>query len=71
LLTGAPAVQLIRWAQSSFPATLPGGVVDSAPLMVAPDFTVPPRYAAMEAEAAARRAERQLDAVDVDDLSTH
>lgn len=29
LLTGAPAVQLIRWSQSSFPATLPGGVVDS------------------------------------------
>ena len=71
LLTGAPAVQLIRWAQSSFPATLPGGVVDSAPLMVAPDFTVPPRYAAMEAEAAARRAERQLDAADIDDFTSH
>ena len=33
LLLGAPAVQLVRWAQSEFPALLPGGVVDSAPLM--------------------------------------
>ena len=33
LLLGSPAVQLIRWAQSEFPALLPGGVVDSAPLM--------------------------------------
>lgn len=33
LLLGSPAVQIIRWAQSSFPALLPGGVVDSAPLM--------------------------------------
>lgn len=33
LLLGSPAVQLVRWAQSTFPALLPGGVVDSAPLM--------------------------------------
>ncbi|PIO97217.1 nitrous oxide reductase family maturation protein NosD [Pleomorphomonas carboxyditropha] len=33
LLLGAPAVQLIRWAQSRFPGLLPGGVVDSHPLM--------------------------------------
>ena len=33
LLLGAPAVQLVRWAQSEFPALLPGGVMDSAPLM--------------------------------------
>ncbi|MDO5646907.1 nitrous oxide reductase family maturation protein NosD [Paracoccus sp. (in: a-proteobacteria)] len=32
LLTGSPAVQLIRWSQANFPATLPGGVVDSFPL---------------------------------------
>ncbi|MDO5528284.1 MAG: nitrous oxide reductase family maturation protein NosD [Paracoccus sp. (in: a-proteobacteria)] len=32
LLTGSPAVQLIRWSQANFPATLPGGVVDSYPL---------------------------------------
>ncbi len=33
LLLGSPAVQLIRWSQSAFPALLPGGVIDSAPLM--------------------------------------
>ena len=32
-LLGSPAVQLIRWSQSTFPATLPGGVIDRAPLM--------------------------------------
>lgn len=32
-LLGTPAVQLIRWSQSAFPALLPGGVVDRAPLM--------------------------------------
>ncbi len=71
LLTGAPAVQLIRWAQSSFPATLPGGVVDSAPLMAAPTINVPPEYSAMEAEAATRRNESDFDAIDVNDLSSH
>lgn len=33
LLLGSPAVQLVRWSQSAFPALLPGGVIDSAPLM--------------------------------------
>ncbi len=33
LLLGAPAIQLVRWAQREFPALLPGGVVDSRPLM--------------------------------------
>jgi nitrous oxidase accessory protein len=37
LLLGSPAVQLIRWAQKAFPATLPGGVIDMRPLMRAPD----------------------------------
>lgn len=32
-LLGSPAIQLIRWAQREFPALLPGGVVDSRPLM--------------------------------------
>lgn len=39
LLVTSPAVQVIRWAQSRFPATLPGGVVDSAPLMAPPEVT--------------------------------
>ncbi|MEK0083144.1 nitrous oxide reductase family maturation protein NosD [Benzoatithermus flavus] len=33
LLLNSPAVQLLRWAQSQFPALYPGGVVDTKPLM--------------------------------------
>ena len=54
LLMGSPAVQLIRWSQASFPATLPGGVVDSHPMMVPNPLPVPPEFAAMEAEVAGR-----------------
>ncbi len=36
LLINSPAVQLLKWAQSAFPALHPGGVVDSAPLMTIP-----------------------------------
>lgn len=36
LLAGSPAIQLMRWAQREFPALLPGGVIDSAPLMQPP-----------------------------------
>ncbi len=49
LLMGSPAVQLIRWSQSSFPAILPGGVVDSHPLVVAPAIAIPSKIAAMAA----------------------
>lgn len=41
LLTGSPAVQLLQWTQSQFPSLLPGGIVDSAPLMHAPEFKTP------------------------------
>ncbi|HSF91997.1 MAG TPA: nitrous oxide reductase family maturation protein NosD, partial [Paracoccaceae bacterium] len=41
LLIGAPAVQLVRWSQEQFPATAPGGVIDSHPLIAAPDLAVP------------------------------
>jgi nitrous oxidase accessory protein len=43
LLLGSPAVQLVRWSQSSFPALLPGGVVDSHPLM-RPVDPAPPEW---------------------------
>ena len=33
MLMTSPAVQILRFAQSRFPAVLPGGVIDSAPLM--------------------------------------
>ncbi|MDT3684727.1 MAG: nitrous oxide reductase family maturation protein NosD [Pseudorhodoplanes sp.] len=36
VLINSPAVQVIRWAQAQFPALLPGGVVDSRPLISPP-----------------------------------
>jgi nitrous oxidase accessory protein len=36
LLLNSPAVQILKYAQGSFPALHPGGVVDSAPLMAIP-----------------------------------
>ena len=41
LLIGSPAVQLLRWTQSQFPALLPGGIVDTAPLMHPPARSMP------------------------------
>lgn len=38
LLLNSPATQVVRWAQSQFPSLHPGGVIDSAPLMRAPDI---------------------------------
>lgn len=37
LLLNSPATQVVRWAESAFPAIHPGGVVDSAPLMRPPE----------------------------------
>ncbi len=36
LLLNSPAVQILKWAQSEFPGIHPGGVTDSAPLMLPP-----------------------------------
>lgn len=36
ILINSPAVQVIRWAQAQFPALLPGGVVDTHPLISPP-----------------------------------
>jgi nitrous oxidase accessory protein len=36
MLLNAPGIQIVRWAQSRFPALHPGGVTDSAPLMLPP-----------------------------------
>ncbi len=41
-LLGSPAVQLIRWSQSAFPALLPGGVIDRFPLMQPVDPEIRP-----------------------------
>ena len=45
LLLNSPAVQTVRFAQARFPDLLPGGVVDSSPLM-APPFVPVARAAA-------------------------
>ncbi|MGR3696756.1 MAG: nitrous oxide reductase family maturation protein NosD [Roseovarius sp.] len=70
LLLGSPAVQLVRWSQTAFPATLPGGVLDSAPLMTAPEIAVPGNIAALEADALARAGEIE-EMSDADLLSGH
>ncbi|MGD9880034.1 MAG: nitrous oxide reductase family maturation protein NosD [Reyranella sp.] len=36
VLANSPAVQVVRWAQTHFPALLPGGVIDSHPLIAPP-----------------------------------
>ena len=71
LLTGSPAVQLVRWSQRNFPATLPGGVRDSAPLMQPLTISVPPAIAAYEAEVAGRWATGRFDDFDAENLATH
>ena len=71
LLTGSPAVQLVRWSQSSFPAILPGGVTDSHPLMQPITIPVPDDIAAMEAEVAGRWSKGSYDDIDTDDLGSH
>jgi len=51
LLLGSPAVQLVRWSQHAFPAILPGGVIDSHPLMAPPSIRVPQKIAELERSA--------------------
>jgi nitrous oxidase accessory protein len=70
LLLGSPAVQLVRHAQANFPAMLPGGVVDSFPLMRPPEIAVAPEVAALEADARAAQALRRHDD-DIDALTGH
>ena len=71
LLVGAPVVQLVRWSQSNFPATLPGGVVDSFPLVTAPLIAARPEdEAALAAHQAARAAQGQNDD-EFDPLTAH
>jgi nitrous oxidase accessory protein len=40
ILINSPAIQTIRWAQTQFPALMPGGVIDSYPLMKPPAMPV-------------------------------
>ena len=71
LLTGSPAVQLVRWSQSSFPATLPGGVRDSAPLMRPLTIAVPGDALPLEAATAGRWTQGNHDDIDPENLVAH
>ena len=71
LLTGSPAVQLVRWSQSSFPAMMPGGVTDSHPLMRPLTIPVPEEILPLEAEVAGRWTEGTFDDINPDDFTTH
>ena len=71
LLIGSPAVQLVRWSQRDFPATLPGGVRDSAPLMRTLTIEIPEDILRHEAEAAGRWATGNYDDTDADNLPAH
>ncbi|MDO5640057.1 MAG: nitrous oxide reductase family maturation protein NosD [Neisseria sp.] len=44
LLMNSPAISIVKWAQSQFPAILPGGVTDSKPLMKPYENSAMPRY---------------------------
>ncbi|MHA1545652.1 MAG: nitrous oxide reductase family maturation protein NosD [Alphaproteobacteria bacterium] len=46
LLLNSPALKVLKWAQSAFPALHPGGVIDSAPLMRVPENITLAREAA-------------------------
>lgn len=71
LLIGSPAIQLVRWSQRDFPATLPGGVRDSAPLMRPLTLPVPEDILRYEAQAAGRWATGNFDDTDPDNFSAH
>ena len=70
-LLGAPAVQLIRWSQASFPATLPGGVLDSHPLIAPIEIAVPEDIARMEADSDPAWRNGMTDDTDLDPLTSH
>ncbi len=69
LLLGAPVVQLLRWSQAAFPAVLPGGVVDSHPLMAPVNIPVPEALLPDEARAVAQALTQRRD--DADALASH
>ena len=71
LLMGSPAVQLVRWSQAAFPAILPGGVVDSHPLMRAPEIIVPEHITAMERDARPDWLFNRNDNADLDPIAGH
>ncbi len=54
LLMNSLAISIVKWAQAQFPAVLPGGVVDSKPLMKPYVPKIQTRYQAMKRRVAQR-----------------
>ena len=71
LLLGSPAVQLVRWSQAAFPATLPGGITDSHPLMQPVEIPVADDIAAMEIAADPDWIHKETGDADIELLAGH
>ena len=61
LLMNSPAISIVKWAQTQFPAVLPGGVVDSKPLMKPYVAKIQTRYQAMKDELLKEAETRQSE----------
>ena len=61
LLMNSPAISIVKWAQAQFPAVLPGGVVDSKPLMKPYAPKIQTRYQAMKDELLKEAETRQSE----------
>ncbi|WBU61936.1 nitrous oxide reductase family maturation protein NosD [Paracoccus albus] len=70
-LIGSPAVQLVRWSQSRFPAIQPGGVVDSFPLVAPASAAVAPAYEEMEEAAQPAWLLEGYERNDAEDIGAH
>ena len=57
----SPAISIVKWAQEQFPAVLPGGVVDSKPLMKPYAPKIQTRYQAMKDELLKEAETRQSE----------
>ena len=69
LLMNSPAVSIVKWAQSQFPAILPGGVIDSKPLMKPISNKTSTKYEAMKDELLHEANTRQSDWSDAENGS--
>lgn len=71
LLVGSPVVQLIRWSQSSFPAILPGGVLDSHPLMEPVRIGISEDITDLAEQSAGKWRDGKVDDTEYDPLAAH
>ncbi|ASK28535.1 nitrous oxide reductase family maturation protein NosD [Neisseria chenwenguii] len=69
LLLNSPAVAIIKWAQSQFPAILPGGVADSRPLMQPYQNATMPEYQKIKDDLIKQAAKHKSQWADRQDMS--